>query len=172
MASAAVFDLTQTNVLKRRTGLEKSVQTGEVRSRGLELEAKGPVARNVQLIASYAYTDAKTTKSEDASEIGQPVSYQPRHQAALWTRFDHVMTPGLQLGLGARHTGSTSDWDGTGAQVPSYTTLDALIGYTTGPWTWRLNVNNLTDKTTLLCGGGWCTYGDGRRATVSAAYRW
>lgn len=172
MASAAVFDLTQTNVLKSRTGLDKSVQTGEVRSRGLELEAKGPIARNVQLIASYAYTDAETTKSEDASEIGQPVSYQPRHQAALWTRFDHVLTPGLHLGLGARYVGSTSDWGGTGARVPSYTTLDALIGYTTGPWTLRLNVNNLTDKTTLLCNGGWCTYGDGRRATASVAYRW
>lgn len=172
MASAAVFDLTQTNVLKSRTGLEKSVQTGEVRSRGIELEAKGPIARNVQLIASYAYTDAKTTKSEDASEIGQPVSYQPRHQAALWTRFDHVLTPGLQLGLGARYVGSTSDWGGTGARVPSYTTLDALIGYTTGPWTLRLNVNNLTDKTTLLCNGGWCVYGDGLRATASVAYRW
>lgn len=172
MVSAALFDLTQTNVLKNRPGLDKSVQTGEVRSRGLELEAKGPIARNVHLIASYAYTDAKTTQSERPSEIGQPVSYQPRHQAALWTRFDHVLTPGLQLGVGARYVGNTSDWGGTGAGVPSFTTLDLLIGYTTGPWTMRLNINNLANKTTLLCTGGWCTYGDGRRATASVAYRW
>lgn len=172
VASAAVFHLEQRNVLKDRDGLDKAVQTGEVRSRGVELEAKGPIARNVHLIASYAYTDAETTKSENADEIGKPVSYQPRHQAALWTRFDHVWIPGLQLGVGARHVGSTSDWGGTEARVPSYTTLDALIGYTTGRWTWRLNVNNLTDKTTLLCNGGWCVYGDGLRATASAAYRW
>ncbi len=172
VASAALFDLTQTNVLNSRADLEKAVQTGEVRSRGLELEAKGTIARNVQLIASYAYIKAKTTKSEDPSEIGKPVSYQPRHQAALWTRFDNVLTPGLQLGIGARYVGSTYDWGGTGARVPSYVTLDALVGYTNGPWTWRLNVNNLTDKTTLLCTGGWCTYGDGLRATASVAYRW
>lgn len=171
-ASAAVFDLTQTNVLKNRPGLDKSVQTGEVHSRGLELEAKGPIARNMQLIASYAYTNAKTARSENTSEIGQPVSSQPRHQAALWARFDHVFTPGLQFGVGARYVGSTSDWGGTGAGVPSFTTLDVLVGYTTGPWTVRLNINNLADKTTLLCNGGWCAYGDGRRATASVAYRW
>lgn len=172
MASAAVFDLTQTNVLKNRPGLDKSVQTGEVHSRGLELEAKGPIARNMQLIASYAYTNAKTARSESTSEIGQPVSSQPRHQAALWARFDHVFTPGLQFGVGARYVGSTSDWGGSGAGVPSFTTLDVLVGYTTGPWTVRLNINNLADKTTLLCNGGWCAYGDGRRATASVAYRW
>jgi iron complex outermembrane recepter protein len=171
-ASAAAFDLTQTNVLKNRAGVEKAVQTGEVRSRGLELEAKGPVARRVQLIAAYAYTDAKTTRSENPDEIGRPVSYQPRHQASLWTRVDDVLAPGLHAGLGVRHTGRTEDWDGTGTPVPSATTLDALIGYATGPWLLRLNVNNLTDKTTLLCSGGWCVYGDGRRATASLAYRW
>ncbi len=170
--SIAAFDLVQKNVLKNRDDLDKAVQTGEVRSRGLEIEAKGPVARHVQLIASYAYTDVTVTRSENAAEIGQPVSHQPRHQAALWTRVDRWLVPGLHLGLGARYTGSTSDWDGTGARVAASTTLDALIGYTTGPWTLRLNINNLTDKDTMLCNGGWCTYGDGRRATASVAYRW
>jgi iron complex outermembrane receptor protein len=172
LVSAAAYDLVQSNVQKRRAGLPRPVQTGEVRSRGVELEAKGPIARRVNLIASYAYTDARATKSEEAAQIGQPVSYQPRHQAALWSRFDNVGLPGLHLGIGARHTGSTEDWDGTGAGVPPTTTYDALVGYTAGPWTVRLNVNNLTDKDTLLCTGGWCVYGDGLRATASVAYRW
>lgn len=172
MASAAAFDLVQRNVLKNHAELPKAVQTGEVRSRGLELEAKGEVARDVQLIASYAYTDAKVTASETPAEIGQPVSSQPRHQAALWSRVDHVGLRGLHVGLGARHIGSTQDWSGTGSHVPAYTTIDALVGYETGPWTLRLNVNNLTDKDTLLCNGGWCVYGDGLRATASLAYRW
>lgn len=172
MASAAVFDLVQTNVLKSRADLPKAVQTGEVQSRGLELEAKGPIARDVQLIASYAYTDAKVTQSEDPAEIGQAINYLPRHQAAVWVRLDNVGTQGVHVGLGARHTGSTEDVGGTGAGVPATTTFDALVGYTTGPWTLRLNVNNLADKETLLCSGGWCVYGDGLRATASAAYRW
>jgi iron complex outermembrane receptor protein len=172
MVSAVVYDLVQSNVLKSRTGQLKAVQTGEAQSRGVELEAKGPVARNVNVIASYAYTDAKVTKSETLSEVGQPMSYQPRHQAALWSRFDNLGLPGLHMGLGARYTGSTEDWDGSGSSVPAYTTYDALVGYTTGPWTLRLNVNNLTDKDTLLCSGGWCVYGDGLRATASLAYRW
>jgi iron complex outermembrane receptor protein len=172
MATAVAFDLVQSNVLKSRPGLPKSVQTGEVRSRGVELEVKGPVTRGVQLIASYAYTDAKVTRSEDAAEIGQPSSYQPRHQAALWTRVDHVGINGLHAGAGLRHTGCTSDSGGTGAAVPAATTVDVLLGYNTGPWTLRLNINNIADKDTLLCNGGWCVYGDGRRATASLAYRW
>jgi iron complex outermembrane receptor protein len=172
MATAVAFDLVQSNVLKSRPGLPKSVQTGEVRSRGVELEVKGPVTRGVQLIASYAYTDAKVTRSEDAAEIGQPSSYQPRHQAALWTRVDHVGINGLHAGAGLRHTGRTSDSGGTGAAVPAATTVDVLLGYNTGPWTLRLNINNIADKDTLLCSGGWCVYGDGRRATASLAYRW
>jgi iron complex outermembrane receptor protein len=172
LATAVAFDLVQSNVLKSRPGLPKSVQTGEVRSRGVELEVKGPVTRGVQLIASYAYTDAKVTRSEDAAEIGQPSSYQPRHQAALWTRVDHVGINGLHAGAGLRHTGRTSDSGGTGAAVPAATTVDVLLGYNTGPWTLRLNINNIADKDTLLCSGGWCVYGDGRRATASLAYRW
>lgn len=172
LASAAAYELVQENVLTNRFGFARAVQTGEARSRGLEFEAKGRVARQVQLIAAYAYTDAETTESEDATEIGTPISYQPRHQASVWGRVDDVVTPGLHVGLGARYTGQTEDWSGTGAELPSYTTLDALVGFAAGPWTFRLNVNNLTDKTTLLCSGGWCVYGDGRRATASAAYRW
>jgi iron complex outermembrane receptor protein len=56
--------------------------------------------------------------------------------------------------------------------VPAATTVDVLLGYNTGPWTLRLNINNIADKDTLLCSGGWCVYGDGRRATASLAYRW
>ena len=128
--------------------------------------------RGVQLIASYAYTDAVTTRSERAAEIGLPLPGQPRHQAAVWTRVDHWLTRGLHAGLGLRHVGRTEDWNGTRATVPASTTVDGLLGYTAGPWTLRLNVSNLADKTTVLCNDGWCVYGDGRRATASLAYRW
>lgn len=172
LLSAAAYELRQTDVKKRRAGLPKPVQTGEARSRGIELEAKGELVRDVQLIASYAYTDAVTTRSERAAEVGLPLLGQPKHQAAVWTRVDHWLTRGLHAGLGLRHVGRTEDWDGTRATVPAFTTVDALLGYTTGPWTLRLNVSNLADKTTLLCNGGWCVYGEGRRATASLAYRW
>ena len=170
--SAAAYELRQTEVKKRRAGLPKPVQTGEVRSRGIELEAKGELVRDVQLIASYAYTDAVTTRSERAAEVGLPLVGQPKQQAAVWTRVDHWFVRGLHAGLGVRRVGRTEDWEGTRATVPAFTTLDALLGYTTGAWTLRLNVSNLGDRETLLCNGGWCVPGDGRRATASVAYRW
>ena len=58
MLNAAIYQINQTNVLTPalpscdNTGT-KSVQTGEVRSRGIELSATGKVTRNLSVIASY-----------------------------------------------------------------------------------------------------------------------
>lgn len=84
LLSAAVYQLEQKNVLSQdRTDINFSVQVGEVRSRGFELEAKTEVTPNLSLISSYAYIDARITKSDIASEIGQRSEDTPYHQAAL-----------------------------------------------------------------------------------------
>ncbi len=70
--SAAVFDITKTNVLTSDASNPGfSVQTGEVRHRGLELEARGMVTDQLSLVAGYTYLDAKITKSNDG-RCGQP----------------------------------------------------------------------------------------------------
>ena len=79
--------------------------------------------------------------------------------------------PGLRFGLGARYVGTTEDWGGTRAEVPAFTTFDAMVGYTVGAWSMSVNVNNLTDKDTMICSSGFCTYGDGRRVTAQLGYR-
>ncbi len=103
--SAAVYQLEQRNVLSQdRTDLNFSVQVGEVRSRGFELEAKTEVTPNLSLISSYAYIDARITKSDIASEMGQRSEDTPYHQAALWAddRLAALGIPQLRIGGGAR----------------------------------------------------------------------
>ena len=64
MLTAAVFELTQQNVLTADpTNVIFSVQTGEVRVRGIELEARGNVTRELEIIGAYSKLDPKVTKS-------------------------------------------------------------------------------------------------------------
>lgn len=66
MLSAAVFDLRKTNVkdydLSDPTW-SSFTQVGEIRSRGLELEARGRLTDTLQGILGYSYLDTKITKS-------------------------------------------------------------------------------------------------------------
>jgi iron complex outermembrane receptor protein len=174
LLSAAVFELTQTNVLKYDAGRDAYLQAGEVRSRGLELEAKAEVARSLNLIASYAYIDARITRSTVAAEIGQRSEDTPYHQAALWLDYGFAQwgLPDLTVGLGARYKGTTRA-SGIATALPAYTVLDALVRYRIDPhWDFSLNVANLANKKITHCEFAICRYGDERQALGTLSYRW
>ncbi|QHF48011.1 TonB-dependent siderophore receptor [Pseudomonas sp. S35] len=175
LLSAAVYQLEQRNVLSQdRTDSSYSVQVGEVRSRGFELEAKTEVTPNLSLIASYAYIDARITKSDIASEIGQRSEDTPYHQAALWAdyRLAALGVPQLRIGGGARYKGTTQA-SGVPSSMPAYTLYDARASYEIDPnWEVALNANNVTNKRYTYCEFAICRYGDERQLVSSVTYRW
>ncbi|OYO28788.1 TonB-dependent siderophore receptor [Janthinobacterium sp. PC23-8] len=174
LLSAAVYELTQTNVLKYDAGNDVYRQAGQVRSKGLELEAKAELSRGASLIASYAYTDARTTRSTIASEIGQRSEDTPFHQAALWLdySFASLGLPQLKTGAGARYKGSTQP-SGMSRSMPAYTVLDAMLSYRLSRnWQLTANVSNLGNKQYTYCEFAICTYGDQRHATATLSYQW
>ena len=175
LLSAAVYQLEQRNVLSQdRTDLNFSVQVGEVRSRGFELEAKTEVTPNLSLISSYAYIDARITKSDIASEIGQRSEDTPYHQAALWAdyRLAALGIPQLRIGGGARYKGTTQA-SGVPSSMPAYTLYDARASYEIDPhWEVALNANNVTNKRYTYCEFAICRYGDERQLVSSLTYRW
>jgi len=175
LVSLSAYELKQQNVVTRNPAQPAMrFQLGEVRSRGVELEAKGRVRRHLNVIAAYAYTDARTTKSLNPIQVGRRTELVPYHQALVWldAELGGVGLHGFKAGLGMRYVGSYSDVGGTGARVPAVTLVDAMLGYTTGPWHLALNVANLGGKLPLACSFGDCTYGEGRRVTATVAYRW
>jgi iron complex outermembrane recepter protein len=176
MLSAAVYQLTQTNVLVDdpvNSGYQ--MQQGEARSRGVELEAKGHVTRNAQVIAAFTYTDARTTKASALypEQAGKRSSGVPYKQLSLWGDYSFGLfgQPGLQLGAGARYVGeTTSQWHDVRARA--YTVFDAMVSYSTGPWKLALNVSNLADRTYVASCPYRCFYGEPRKAIATATYRW
>ena len=178
MLSAAVYDLTRTNDLV--TDPSNSIfhaQLGEVRSRGVELEARSRVGRNVNLIVGYAYTDARTIKSSPLTpeKEGERSDGVPYNQLSVWGdySFGRFGLPGLKMGAGVRHVDSTrGSAMGTEVEVPSFTLVDAMVSYATGPWRFALNATNLTDKTYVASCTYGCFYGEPRKVVGTVTYKW
>lgn len=149
------FDLTQKNVLTsdpNNPGF--NIQTGEVNTRGFELESKTSFDNGLNLIAAYTYLDDEITKSNNGDE-GERRGQIPKHTASLWAdyTFNTGNFAGLGLGMGVRYIGET-EFNGTVvSKVPSYTLVDASIRYDLGAnmpslegWSVDAYVNNLFDK--------------------------
>jgi iron complex outermembrane receptor protein len=175
--TASVFDLTRRNVLSPdATDPAFLVQTGRVRSRGAEFEARTRLTRAVDVIAAYTYTDAKVRASNVPGEVGERFN-TPRHIASLWTdvNLSSAGWPGWRTGLGVRYVAARPNRPASGSLGgPSYTLLDARLEYENGPWTYALNISNLTDKTYIpsICYNNVCDYGEPRRIIGTVSYRW
>ena len=188
LLTAAVYELTQDNVLTPDPlSRSFSEQTGQVRVRGLELEARGPLARGLDAIASYAYTDSRVTRANPgasgASTLGNRFPYVPNKQAAFWLEyaFQNEALAGLTIGGGVRHTSATYGDNANLFRIPGVTLFDAAIRWDLGRVQpsmkgvkLALNVANLTDKTyvaTCLSSTG-CYYGERRSVYLTAGYSW
>jgi iron complex outermembrane receptor protein len=185
----SVYQLTQDNVLSPDPeNTSFSVQTGQVRMRGIELEGKAEITDALSVLASYAYTDSEITKANanaaGISNQGNRFSFVPRQQASLWLDYA-VQTSdawdGLSFGAGARYTGQTFGDNANQFDIPSYTVFDAAVRYDFGKATPKLkglkaslNVSNLFDRkyvSTCIAATG-CYWGEGRSVYATLKYSW
>ena len=184
LLSAAVYDLTQKNVLVTSIGAGgESItnQTGEVKVKGLELEAVSDVTENLKVIAAYTLAKSEVQKG---IHKGNRLQLMPNQQASLWTDYTwhSGVLDGFGIGAGARYTGNTygdqgNTWTG---KANAYTVFDAAVHYDLGRLdnslkgaSLKLNATNLFDKDYLsTCDGSYCYFGDQRSVVASATYQW
>lgn len=172
--SVAAFDLTREDyvIWDWTNSPPGPKQTGEINVKGMEFEAIAQPTDRLNLVASYTWIpDADVVASANPTEIGKQDKAVSEHQWSLWG--DYRVSNAITLGLGVRYTGSNL---GTGekapATVPSFTLYDAMISYDVDDWRFALNARNLTDETYLTgCGDRDCFYGERRKITASATYR-
>ncbi|VVP94381.1 Ferrichrome outer membrane transporter/phage receptor [Pseudomonas fluorescens] len=183
LLTAAVYDLTQKNVsVTNNVGnVTVTSQTGEVKVKGLELEAVSDVTENLKVTA--AYTLAKSEVQEGIYK-GNRLQLMPNQQASVWgdyTWHDGVLD-GFGIGAGARYTGNTygdqaNTWLG---KADAYTVFDAVVHYDLGRLdnslkgaSLAVNATNLFDKDYIsTCDSYYCYYGDQRSVVASATYKW
>lgn len=180
--TVSAFDIRQRNVLTPGPMPGFSVQQGEVRSRGLELEARGNVTDNIELIAALTFLDTEVSKSNTAAIVGNRPQAVPEHFGSLWANysFDGALE-GLTLGGGVRFVGASFADDANTVKADGYTLVDAAVRYDFGArkpelkgLEATLNVTNLFDKTYYSsCSYSiYCQYGNGRQVLAGLRYKW
>ena len=177
LATLAVFELTQQNTLTVDPDHTLfSVQQGETRVRGVELEGRWNLGPGFSVYGAYTHTDSEVTRSTALDTLGKQLALQPRNQASLGT--DYTITTGLLAGLGfaagVRYTGGLYGDINNLWHTPSYTLYDAAVHYDFGHWRLQLNAANLSDeKYIAVCNSGtWCYYGYPRTVTATARFQW
>ena len=166
---ASLYQINQSNVTTTDPANPSySIQVGEVRSRGLELEARANLASGLNLIATWAYTDNEVTRS-NAVNLGRRYAGVPKQMATLW--LDYQATAALTVGGGYRYYGSTTNLANS-VSVPSFQVVDAVVSYQLSrPWKLALNLSNLLDERYATCTYA-CFYGEPRKAMATLSYRW
>ncbi|XAH22918.1 TonB-dependent siderophore receptor [Xylophilus sp. GW821-FHT01B05] len=180
LATFSVFDIRQQNVLTNDLqNIGFSVQTGEVQSRGAELEVKARLWKVLDIAGGLTYSDVRTTRSNTATDINRQSAAVPQWSAALWSNY--LVQPGLSVGTGVRWTGSAYGDANNSFRTPAYAVFDAALRYDLGQIDSRLRgvegsltVQNLFDKTYISsCNYAFgCYYGKARSATANVTYRW
>ncbi|GAA6619154.1 TonB-dependent siderophore receptor [Scytonema sp. NUACC26] len=144
-ANLALYQLTFDNVLTndlRNPGF--NVQTGEQRSRGVELNLVGEILPGWNIIASYNYIDARITK-DNTYKVGNRINNAPENSLSLWNTY---IIPsggwkGFGGGIGLYYVGEREGDLGNTFQLPSYFRTDAAIYYRRNNLNVALNLKNI-----------------------------
>ena len=183
---ASAFHLTQRNTLTTDpASVFTQVSLGEVRVRGVELEAVAELGGGVSLVGSYTYLDPEITRSTVAAELGNRPAGVPLNTAGLYGEYSFVNAAralsGLTLGAGVRYLGNTTTANAVHNVVPSTTLFDATLRYDLSKLSERLkgltlavNASNLADTryVSRCTSDTACFYGNRLNVLGSVSYRW
>ncbi|ANW02452.1 TonB-dependent siderophore receptor [Bradyrhizobium icense] len=176
--SIAVFDLKRQNVpttVPNTTPILQN-QTGEVTSRGLELEAVANLAPGLKMVGAFTSYDLFISKDANPALLGLTPTNTPQQVGSVWADYTFQEGPlrGFGFGGGVRYVGKSFANAANTLVVPSVVLGDATIHYEWQNWRAALNVINIADKTYVAsCASDTsCFYGDRRRVTASLAYKW
>nr|ASK49465.1 hypothetical protein [Agrobacterium larrymoorei] len=137
---------------------------GLVRARGIEMDVAGSLTYDLDIIASYAYTDAEVKEGENAGK--RPVNVA-RHTGSLSLAYDmgEIGSSGntLKIGAGIRAVGVRAGINDNSYDLPGYAVVDAFAAYTFAlerPITLQLNLKNIFNRTYYTSSIGSTAFGN------------
>ncbi|MBC1218645.1 TonB-dependent siderophore receptor [Nostoc sp. UCD121] len=146
-ANLAFYEITKSNIATTDPiDPAFSITIGEQRSRGIEFDISGQISPGWNIIASYTYTNAEITESNDF-QVGNKVPNVPHNKASLWTtyEFQNGGFKGLGLGTGLFYVDARQGDLENSYELPSYIRTDAVIYYRQNNWRAAINFQNLFD---------------------------
>ncbi|WP_372072926.1 TonB-dependent siderophore receptor [Tistrella mobilis] len=181
--TVSAFQIRQENVLTPGSTPGFNVQQGEVRSRGVEFEARGNVTTNLEVIAALTLLDTEVTRSTVAANIGKRPQAVPAYHGSVWASYaiDTGALDGLTLGAGVRVVGSSYADDTNSFKADGFALVDVALRYDLARLSpslqgtqVTLNATNLFDETyyTSCTSGFYCQYGNGTEVLAGLRYSW
>jgi len=186
LLTGAWFQINQTNVVVY-TPLFDALQSGEVRSRGVEFEASGTLPYDFKFRAAFSSQNVKVLDDATPANIGKGLATVGKGGISAnlaWEPKDGSFS-GLSIGGGVRHVDKVyaGSLDGTTTiYTPSYTVFDGLIRYNLAKVspdlagvTLGLNATNIFDKkylTSCYAAYSWCWYGNRRTVQGTVSFTW
>ncbi|WP_395679510.1 TonB-dependent siderophore receptor [Inquilinus sp.] len=185
LVSGAIYRIDQDHVLMTDPDNNLfSIQTGKVRSQGIELEARASVGA-LNLVAAYSYNDVR---NEEGLLKDQRLALAPYHNVAVWAdyKLDDLGLKGLTIGTGLQYLSSSNipgvNADGSPLKedVPGRVLVDAMVSYDFGALderltgtTLQLNAKNIFDKDYITCVDiTGCRYGEPFTMSATLGYKW
>jgi iron complex outermembrane receptor protein len=132
------------------TSINRYVQDGRQRHRGIELTARGKIFDSLNLMGGFTYLDAEVRKSSTPRYEGKRPQYVPKTLAKLYLEYELPFIKGLALTGGMYFNGNSMANNDNTARISPHTTGDIGMRYVMQAYgidgTLRLTVNNVTDK--------------------------
>ncbi|MBS0366339.1 MAG: TonB-dependent receptor [Proteobacteria bacterium] len=127
-----------------------TVNAGQARSYGSEVELSANLTRDWSISLSGGYTNAEINSPNPTLGIapGTPVLNIPKYTASGSINYGHQLGANLKLTarVAATYMGALTDESFTYVNLPGYTLVDARIGLVADHWTAYLSATNLTNK--------------------------
>ncbi|HAO27025.1 MAG TPA: TonB-dependent siderophore receptor, partial [Chryseobacterium indologenes] len=145
------------------TGFPVYRQSGQAVSKGVEIDIRGQLTKEFQVMANYTWNQTEVKSSSIASEVDQALPGAPQNMASMWLKYVFSTSALKGLGFGAgvyyvdtRRMDNSIGKDSTGnalwGEWPSYTTVNAAVYYHIGKMKMAVNVNNVLNKYYFLGG--------------------
>lgn len=174
LVTLAAFEIRREDIsqdeFNAATGGYDYFQIGEVRSRGVELEAQGYFTPSISYLAALTLLDMEITDDIDETIVGNTPNIIAENQASFMVGWEPQAVEGLMLRGGMRYYGSSWVDNQNTEKVPEVALFDAGARYDfASGWTANLDITNIADHDyiTSCQTAYWCYQGEGRRYALA-----
>lgn len=159
-ATISAFHITKENALVTDPDnvYGPKLQTGEIVSRGIELEGRADLTSRLDLAFSYTLIDMEITRDTTSLQGKTPV-WVPEQMASLWSNYLlGGSLEGMRVGAGLRYVGEAEMDAANTDKVPDYLLMDMSASYDLAALSASLkgvgvslSASNLLNKTYYSC---------------------
>jgi catecholate siderophore receptor len=171
--ATALFQTDKTNArVPDPTNSAVTVLNGVIRARGFEASANGKLTDDWQVIATYAFVNARIISTTVAAQLNNEPIQTPAHSLSIWSTYD--INRQWQVGGGAFYSSEIyGDLPNT-ALAPGYWRFDAMAAYKIDPkTTLQFNIYNIFDKYYISSVySNWAVPGPSRYASLTLKMSW